>query len=91
MECKNCYSDDVIKYGHGRQWSQRMLCNHCCSTFTSVGIRWTYEKAFIENIVHQYRHEHKKAKDILENYKISSRTLIKRSKEIHNADCPFCK
>jgi transposase-like protein len=90
MECKKCLSNDVIKYGHGRAWSQRMLCNHCHWTFTPAGIRGTYSKMFVEHVVHQYAHEHNKVKKIIDLYKISSRTLIKRTKQ-HNSECPFCK
>lgn len=90
MECIKCHSDEIIKYWHGRKWSQRMLCNTCHSTFTSLGIRGTYAQSFIEKIVHQYKHQHETAKKIINTYSISSRTLIKRSKKI-NWNCPFCK
>lgn len=91
MECLKCYSDEIIKYGHGRKWSQRMLCNKCNATFTLSGIRGTYVKSFVEEIVHNYKHNHKTAKEIIATYKISSRTLIKRSKQSHQSDCSFCK
>lgn len=91
MECVNCYSDSIIKYGHWRKGSQRMFCNKCHSTFTPIGIRWTYPRWFMENIVHQYKHQHKTAKEVVSENKISSRTLIKRSKLLHQSDCSFCK
>lgn len=91
MKCIKCYSDAIIKYGLGRKWSQRIFCNKCHSTFTPIGTRWTYPRWFIEKIVHQYKHQHKTAKEVVSKNKISSRTLIKRSKLLEKSDCSFCR
>jgi len=89
MECVKCTSDATIKYGRGRAWSQRLLCTTCHSTFTPQGIRGTYSKAFVEMVVDQYCHQNFTAKNIVESYRISSRTLIAWKKK-HQLSCIVC-
>lgn len=89
MECIKCTSNTTIKYGHGRRWSQRLLCTTCHTTFTPEGIRGTYSKAFVDTIVDQYCHQHLTAKDVIDAYHISSRTLIAWKKK-HQTHCTFC-
>lgn len=93
MNCSQCYSDKTIKYGHGREGSQRMLCKSCNTTFTPKWKRGTYSKKFIQKIVHLYSHTNLTAREILDEYHISSRTLIKRSKKHTSSTtiCLFCK
>lgn len=89
MECVKCTSDAIIKYGHGRKWSQRLLCTTCHSTFTSEGTRGTYSKLFVDMVVDQYCHHHITAKTIIESYHISSRTLVAWKKK-HKQCCAIC-
>lgn len=93
MNCTKCCSNKTIKYGHWREGSQRMLCKSCNSTFTSNWKRGTYSQEFIQKIVHLYCHTNLTAREILDKYHISSRTLIKRSKKYtpSTAICLFCK
>jgi transposase-like protein len=88
MNCKKCNWSNIIKY-----WStshtQRYLCHDCHSTFSNWWIKKDYSSEFIGKVMDDYCHQHKTAKEVLENYKISSRTLIKW-KNKHKEHCDQC-
>lgn len=86
MDCKQCKSTNTIKYGQGRNHAQRYLCHDCEHTFTPKGIRGTYSPSFIEKVNELYCHQQKKAKEIIKEFWISSRTLVKR-KKAHQSHC----
>ncbi|MDR2541443.1 MAG: hypothetical protein LBD11_06930 [Candidatus Peribacteria bacterium] len=89
MICKKCNSPNTIKYGQGRNHAQRYLCHACTSTFTPQGIRGTYSPSFITEITELYCHQHQKAKTLIQQFGISSRTLIKWKKQ-HQQYCRHC-
>lgn len=67
-ECKKCESEDTIKYGQGRNHSQRYLCHDCKTTFTPEGKRGTYSRKFIEEVNEEYCHENKTAKEVVKKF-----------------------
>ena len=88
--CIKCESDHTIKYGQGRNHAQRYLCHGCNSTFTPQWIRGTYSPTFIQQVAEEYCHKKYKAKEVIEKFWISSRTLIKRKKQ-HQQHCDCWK
>lgn len=90
IRCILCYSNKTKKYWILKGWWQRYKCNQCNHTFTLWGIRWTYDDVFKKWVIENYCHRKQKVTEVLEHYWISSRTLIKWSKE-HKKDCQSCK
>lgn len=88
-DCLICLSNKIKKYWLLKNWWQRYKCNDCHHTFSMWGIRWTYDKNFKNKIIENYCHQKTKVLDIIQHYGISSRTLIKRSKN-HKKTCPQC-
>lgn len=87
VDCIICFSNKTKKYWLLKQWWQRYKCNDCLHTFAVWGIRWTYDSWFKNRVIENYCHRKQKVKEVLEHYGISSRTLIKRSKEHKNKCC----
>lgn len=85
-DCIKCHSPYTKKNGRGRNDSQRFFCGTCCSSFTLEGVRGTYTPEFKASVVDAYCHQKAKAQEVIQDFGISSRTLIKRKKE-HQQDC----
>ena len=90
MNCKKCQSSHIIKYGTAQNHVQRYLCHDCHSTFTNSEVRKRYSFAFIDAVMEKLCHQHHKVREVLSEFKISSRTLMKR-KHKHQEQCPQCK
>ena len=88
MNCNKCNGNNIIKYGSTTH-TQRYFCHDCNSTFTIWWLKKHYSNEFIENVMDEYCHKYKKAKEILNEHKISSRTLIKW-KNKHQEHCDKC-
>ena len=88
MNCKKCNWEHVIKYGSTTH-TQRYLCHDCNTTFTIWWLKKDYNQSFIDWVMDEYCHQHKTAKKVLDEHKISSRTLIKR-KNKHVEHCSKC-
>jgi len=90
MECKKCYSDEVIKYGHSAKWQQRILCKSCYTTKIPESKTANYDILFIKQVLHTYLHTKSTARKTIYTYHISSKTLIKRKKLYNTTNCQFC-
>ena len=88
MNCNKCNWSNTIKYGTTNH-TQRYLCHDCNSTFTIGWLKKQYSEEFITNVMEEYCHQHKKAKEVLSEHNISSRTLIKQ-KNKHQEHCTKC-
>lgn len=86
LHCIKCKSPHTKKHGRGRNASQRFFCGECCSSFTLDGVRGTYTPEFKQSVVEAYCHQSASAKGIVQEYGISTRTLIKRKKD-HQKNC----
>ena len=84
--CIKCKSTKTRKHGHGRNNSQRFFCGACQSTFTIDGKRGTYSPEFKEAVVDAYCHQKNTAQAVIDDFWISTRTLIKWKKE-HQQYC----
>jgi transposase-like protein len=89
MNCSKCHSEHIIKYGIAHKL-QRYLCHDCHTTFTLGSLVKVYDSEFINQVMEEYCHQRRKAREVLEEFKISSRTLIKRKKQ-HQKKCNKCK
>ena len=89
IDCLLCNSNRTKKYGILKSWGQRYKCHDCQRTFAVGGTRGTYEKSFKERVVQNYCHRKQPVAKMLYHYGISSRTLIKRSRD-HKQTCPEC-
>lgn len=90
LHCLQCKSDNIKKNGYGRYKSQRYLCKTCNSSFTPGGKRGTYSPEFKQHIIELYCHQHHKSSSIIQNYGISTRTLVKW-KQTHIKTCNTCQ
>lgn len=90
INCPFCYSLHIKRHGILFSWAQRFLCKICKKSFSCGWKRSTYNKEFKNHIIENYCHQHETAKKVVETYKISTATLIKRSKE-HKKNCTVCK
>lgn len=90
MQCIHCKSENTKKNGHGSYGLQRYLCKDCHLSFSTGWKRWTYSPEFKQQVVDAYCHEGKKAREVVEQFKISSRTLVSWKKK-HLASCKDCK
>ena len=88
MNCNKCNWSNTIKYGSTTH-TQRYLCHDCNSTFTIWWLKKHYSNDFIEDVMDEYCHQHKKAKEVIAKHDISSRTLIKW-KNKHQEHCNKC-
>lgn len=88
MNCTKCNWEHIIKYGSTAH-TQRYLCHDCNSTFTIWWLKKQYSEDFIKNVMEEYCHQHKTAKEVLSEHNISSRTLIKW-KNKHKEHCNKC-
>jgi transposase-like protein len=89
MNCKKCHSNNIIKYWTTKT-TQRYLCHNCNSTFSIWWLKKDYNQTFIDWVMNEYCHQHKTAKQIISEHKISSRTLVNR-KHKHEKTCKQCK
>lgn len=89
MNCKKCHGENTIKYWTSPKNTQRYLCHDCNSTFSIWGLKKNYSQSFIEWVMDEYCHQHKTAKQVINEHKISSRTLINR-KHKHEQNCKKC-
>lgn len=85
-ECIKCKSSQTRKHGFGRHNAQRFFCKTCHSSFTLEGVRGTYAPEFKQSVVESYCHQNQKAQEVIEEFWISTRTLIKWKKE-HQLHC----
>ena len=89
-DCIHCKSQEISKNGKLSSGWQRRKCKDCNKQFSLWWARDSYSSEFKQKVIDQYCHTSSKAKDILQKYRISSRTLIKRKKK-HIQDCTLCK
>lgn len=89
-DCLLCFSNKTKKYWLSKNGWQRFKCNTCHHTFSVWWTRWTYDNSFKERVVQNYCHRNQKALEVIGHYWISSRTLIKWSKE-HKKECSQCQ
>lgn len=89
-DCLLCFSNKTKKYWLSKNGWQRYKCNTCHHTFSIWWTRWTYDNGFKERVVQNYCHRNQKAIEVIVHYWISSRTLIKWSKD-HKKGCSQCQ
>lgn len=89
IDCLFCFSHKTKKHGVLKQGGQRYKCNDCHHSFTLGGVRGTYDYGFRQRVIENYCHKQKRAVDVVDHYGISTRTLVKRSKD-HKKTCIQC-
>jgi len=81
MNCIRCTSTTLHKNGILPSGWQRWRCFDCDKQFSVWGKRWTYTETFKADVIDEYCHSDKTARQVVADHHISSATLIKWKKE----------
>lgn len=89
MNCIHCASKEVNKNWKLSSWWQRWKCLSCKKQFSQWWARDTYSHEFKEKVIDKYCHSSSTAREVVNEYDISSATLVKWKKD-HIDDCDVC-